>query len=61
MNFTLIIRWFNGKISTVSAPSLHRAESILKRKKQIHGRIITFCIWESDAEGMTTKVRQGWK
>ena len=55
MPYTLIIRYINGRVRTWSAPSLERAYSILNRKKEIHGRLMTYVIYENGK-----KVKHGW-
>ena len=52
----LIIRWFNGKVTKIKAPSVHRAFSILKKKKELHGKLITWIIYKDNK-----KIKQGWK
>lgn len=54
--YRLIVRWFNGRVTTVSAPSQDRALTLLMKKKQIHGRLIVWSIWKGN-----TKIKQGWK
>ena len=53
--YKLIIRWIDGRITTVLTDSIHRALSIKTKKQSLHGDLIVWSIYKNNQ-----KIKQGW-